>query len=287
MSNRQMVRQHYSLVDGNAKYNLNRGELDLVLKLIAEIKKEDVAFQEYTFKISELEKSMNKTLKHKQVEDMCVSIMKKPLEIEEEDGLLVIGWFSSLKYLRGSAQVIASFDPKLKPYLLDLQGNYLLVHLQHILPMKSEYSKKLYMFLKKWQGTNKRTWTVEELQEKMNVPKSFKKLYGNFKAKALNLDDINNHSDIFVEMEEIKIARKVTEIKFKITPQTKEPKSPQLFDNSELEVAEEYKKYIGNSTRNGKVKYLEMFTDGLVKATFENDDTRNFESIKSFEETIL
>ena len=68
------------------------------LTIISQIKKEDTEFKEYYFTIKELEKKMERKLNSKQLRDMAISLMSKPLLLPVNGRLdskhwSVIGWF--------------------------------------------------------------------------------------------------------------------------------------------------------------------------------------------------
>ncbi len=65
---RHYSKQSYVLV--NAKYALTRNEIDLILTLLTEIKKEDKDFQDYIFSLKDLEFKTSKKWHSKQLKDL-------------------------------------------------------------------------------------------------------------------------------------------------------------------------------------------------------------------------
>lgn len=135
------------------------------------------------------------------------------------------------------------------------------------MPLSSNYSIRLYQLFKEYEKLTKRTFTVEELQELLQVPKSLK-VYSNFKEKVLKVaeKELIENCDIFFEYEEIKQGRKVTEILFRIKPneEIKESVQGTLFDVP----TNKYSKYYGRSvsTAAGTKTVLEIVRekDGFV-----------------------
>jgi len=166
--------------------------------------------------------------------------MSKPLEIPTDDGWAVFNWFSKIQYIRGQAKFIVRIDKDLKPYLLELKKRFVKYNLKYILPLTSNYSIRIYQLLKEYQKLEKRTFTVAELQELLQVPKSLK-IYNRFKEKVLKVaqEELKEHCDIYFEKidyklgTEIKQGRKVTEIVFKIKTNKEllEKEQPSLFDS--------------------------------------------------------
>ncbi len=220
MTNRNMIKQSFEL--NNARYKLDAVELDIILKMISEIKNEDENFKEYRFKRSEIEQRLGKQLNKSSLKKTGESLMSKPLSIQRENGgFLIINWVSSFEYFSEVGEIEISFDPKLKPYLMDLQRNFVLTDLKEVLKLTSGYSKRLYMLFKQWIGMDQdKIIEVSELQDIFLVPKSLKR-YADFKSKIIDksLKMINDKTDLKVSYEAIKTGRSVTHLKFKIEKQ--------------------------------------------------------------------
>lgn len=225
LTNRNMVRQSNAL--NNARYSLNAVETDFVLKMIAEIKKEDPDFKPYKFKVTELETYFGKKLNRSTIKTMAHELRRKNLEIERENGgFLVTGWVSSFEYFPENGEIEMSFDPKLKPYLLELQGSYVLTDLRHILQLSSEYAKRIYGIMKQWQDFGKKEIEVAHWQKILEVPKSML-IYNRFKEKVIDVAvaQINEKTDLIVSYEPVKKdGRKVTHLiwTIKVKPTAKQ-----------------------------------------------------------------
>lgn len=210
LSNRNIVKQSYEL--NTARYRLSVVETDIIFKMVAEIKNEDKDFQTYTFKVTELEKALGRSLDRAYLKDTARNLMKKPLTINRGKGnFLTIGWLSSFEYFADRGEIELCFDPKLKPYLLELQGRFVKADIRYIFKLSSEYSKRIYTMFKQWEKLGKYEVSVEEWQKLLEVPDSLKR-YDNFKRKVLEVakNQINENTDLIVDFKEIKTGRKVT-----------------------------------------------------------------------------
>jgi plasmid replication initiation protein len=220
MSNRQIVKQDYKLV--NARYDLNLNEIKIILNAISEINIDDKDFQVYKIKLRNISQELeNQSLarSYTRIKKFCEDLLKKPLYIpRDHGGFLVVNWFASLEYISGSAEIEYEISPKLKPYLLELKERFVQYSLKYILPLKSTYSIKIYQLLKEYEKLKERTFELEELQMLLQVPESYKIKYNDFKKKVLQIAEreLKEHCDIYFEFEEIKKGRKVSEILFKI-----------------------------------------------------------------------
>jgi len=216
LTERNYTRQQSVII--NARYALTRAEIDIILVLLTAIHKEDKDFKDYKFTIKDLELKTGRQWNSKQLKDTVKSLFGKPLELpkENEEGWQIVGWFSYFDY-DGSGLITCRFDKALKPYLVDIQGRMILGDVRHLLPMKSSYSKRVYLLLKEYSKFGVRKFKVEELMEILKVPKSLK-VYADFKRKVLLRaeQDINKFTDLKVSLDEKKVRRKVTEITFHI-----------------------------------------------------------------------
>lgn len=216
LSNRNVVKQSYEL--NNAKYSLNAVETDLIMRMIAEIKNEDKDFHPYRFKVSELESKMGKKLNRDSLKTMATELRKKNLCIDKgKSGFLVTGWVSSFEYFADQGEIELCFDPKLKPYLLELQNRFAKADIRYIFQLSSEYAKRIYTIFKQWEQIGTYKIEVKEWQRILDVPKS-QMMYGEFKRKVIETakEQINDKTDLDVDYKEIKTGRKVTHLEWTI-----------------------------------------------------------------------
>ena len=220
MKNRNIVKQDYHLV--NAKYKLNTSEIKFIMTVLAQVDKDDVDFKEYEIKISELEAKLQSEQNETRLKQFAKKILSKPLEVPTNDGWVIFNWFEHIEYLRGHSKFKVSISKKLKPYLLELKERFVKYNLKYILPLTSNYSIRLYQLLKEYETLTRRTFTVTELQDLLQVPPSLK-IYNRFKEKVLVIaeKELIENCDIFFEFEEIKDGRKINEILFRIKPNSK------------------------------------------------------------------
>lgn len=223
LSERNYSRQSHIIV--NARYALAKNEIDLLLTLLTEIKKDDKDFKDYIFSLKDLEHKTSKKWQSKQLRETAKGLMSKPLEIEESaDRWEIINWFSYFKYRDGV--ITCRFDKGLKPYLLEMKNRFVVSDLRMVLPMRSSYSKRVYLMLKEYAKIGERTMELEGLQDLLRVPKSLKN-YADFKRKVLikSKEDINKFTDLKVDFKEIKLGRKVSKIVFIIKKNDEDLKS--------------------------------------------------------------
>lgn len=206
------VDKDYQLI--TARYKLSTVEQKLVLSIISMIRPTDTDFMNYQIPVSQFEFLTNND-NARRLKKYCKDLMSKPLEIETERGWTLFNWFAHIEYIKNDAMLECSVSPKLKPFLLELKENFKSYDLKYILDMQSEYSIRIYELLKKAERMGYFEIDLEELQELLQVPDSFKR-YDNFKRKVLQVTSIEiaKLTDIYFDFQEIKHGKKVAKIKF-------------------------------------------------------------------------
>lgn len=236
----------------NCSYDLSLEEQKLILTLASMVQPNDEDFKPYKFKIADFMEllGVDTKTKYTEVPKITKELMKKVFEIEEDDTLIQTAWLSSATYKKGSGMVEIEFSPKLKPYMLKLNGLFTQYKLANILSMKSKYSPRIYEILKcnefKQQGYIE--IEVEELRKLLKADNVYPK-YNDFKRYILERTqkELKKISDISFDFEETKTGRKVTSIKFFI-------KSNKKFnDSKELSV--------DIDTKNDIIKLVELMKD--------------------------
>lgn len=223
LSNRNYSKQYYLIV--NAQYALLPNEIDLVLTVLTEIKKEDEDFKTYSFTKAELEQKTNKKWDSIQLKNTVKGLMTKPLEIKVKDNIegkelsywQIFNWFSSFRY-RSDGIITCRFDSDLKPYLLGIKERFVISDLRMMLLMKSSYSKRIYLLLKEYAKIGHREFELETMHNLLKTPKSHKDRFNKFKQSVLDrsIKDINKFTDLKIEYELIKRAKRIIKIKFTI-----------------------------------------------------------------------
>jgi len=285
MNKSMTVSQDFPLV--NAKYKLHTSEMKFILCAMTQLdSKNDEILQEYEIKVSELEQKLQTKQNETHLKQFAKKLMSKPLEVPTEDGWIVANWFSDIEYIRGQAKFKVRFSEKLKPYLLQLKERFVAYNLKYILPLTSTYSVRIYQLLKEYEKLTKRYFTVEELQELLQVPKSYKP-YGKFKQKVLQVaeKELLEHTDIYFTIEEEKKGRKVSRLIFRIYKNThkKEAEEARLLD---AQVPKDYSNLYGMNCRiKGKIcEHLLIVTelaDGSLNCSFRSGEHYRFESVKA------
>jgi plasmid replication initiation protein len=221
LTERNYSKQYHLIV--NAQYALLPNEIDLVLTMLTEIKKEDEDFKTYSFTKAELEKKTNRKWDSMQLKDTVKGLMSKPLEIKVKENIKgkefqywqIFNWFSSFRY-RSDGIITCRFDADLKPYLLGIKERFVISDLRMMLLMKSSYSKRIYLLLKEYSKIGHREFELETMHSLLKTPKSHKDRYSKFRQSVLDrsMKDINKFTDLKIEYQVFKRAKKIVRVKF-------------------------------------------------------------------------
>ena len=251
---KHLVVQHNNLIA--SKYDLNLSEMRLILEAIHQVEKDDVDFKEYKIDVDSFLELVNtkNVSEYSRVKEFCKTILSKPLEIPKENGnFLYCNWFSHLEFDPKYRSINYSFDPKLKPYLIELKEKFTKFDIRILLKFKSFYALRIYMLLKTeiWKGKKvEYIVKVDDFRIMLKLENKYK-LYGHFKNRVLEIAKkyINEVSDIEIDYEDIKLGRKVESIRFKV-----KYKSQTLEDNS----------------KEGKIDF-KTFKNNIIENYINND----------------
>ncbi len=202
-----------------AKYRLPLTEMRLVLKLASVIEREDEDFKDYTFQVGSLLNEFDiGNDNYNEIKKATSGLIERVLKIQEPDGLLQISFLSSAKYIENKGTVKLCFDPKLKPYLMQLKENFTVYQFDNIKRLKRTYAIRFYELLKQYQTIGTRKFQLDELRDILGIGKEEYQRYNDFKRYAIlpAQKELKAKTDISFEFKENKVKRKVTEIIFVI-----------------------------------------------------------------------
>jgi len=219
---KEMIVKHNKIIE--SKYDMTVTEAKIIAKLTSMIEKDDEDFKEHVFKSRDLLEELglgekNYTALEDSVDRLLSRIIEIKLNTYDKKGnrdVLKTTFLSSCIYKHSTSEIILSYDPKLKPYFLQLKKNFTKYYLVNILELKSFYSIRIYELLKQYEKIRERTIDLEELKKMLGAENKSYNRYNNFKRKVLlqAKDEINEKTDLEVDFEELKTGRKVTSIRF-------------------------------------------------------------------------
>lgn len=209
------------------KFSFSLLELRLFSLIVSMIDDRDEDFKVYKIAVKDIMKTFNlksKTI-YAEIQQITTSMLKKIIIIPiQENGIqkeIKSTLMSSFKYeVSGRGFIEATFNPILKPYLLQLKNRFLLYNLSNILQIGSATSIRIFELLKTFEGVGQKTFSLQELKEILGVENNYSK-YSNFKTKILlkSQKDLEMFTDIRFTFKEIsENSRRVEKIQFLIHP---------------------------------------------------------------------
>jgi plasmid replication initiation protein len=218
-----MVRKSNELIE--AKYQIHDiGEQRVICMLLAQIQPNDEDFKAYRLSVVNFAKVLGLTgnSTYETLDRIASSLVSRKISIKNEKSFLHMNWLSSARYEHGSGYIELSFDPNLKPYLLQLKSHFTQYKLDNVLHFKSQYSIRLYEFLKKesFKAKNRKFekyFEYEELREIFSIRKTEYLKFSHFKDKTINpaVLEISHKSDINIYLVQYgKTGKKITNVTF-------------------------------------------------------------------------
>ena len=130
-------------------------------------------------------------------------------------------WVTAIDYQPGRGELQTYFAPKIIPYLSQLSSEFTRYRLQYVASMNSVYAIRLYELLVQWQGSGEREVEVDWLKDKFQITDKYPRLF-DFKKRVLQpaVDEINEHSNLWVRYGQRKSGRVVIALQFQFGVKT-------------------------------------------------------------------
>lgn len=221
---RKLVRKSNYLIE--ASYKLSAIEQKIILTLVSMIKPDDREFKKYLLKISNIAQMIGLNTKndYSYIKNTTKDLLGKVFTITTPRSELQTHWFSSVEYFDNKGEVEITFDPKLKPFLLQLKERFTTYHLQEAVQLKSSFSIRMLELLHQYEKLGERVFGVKKLRSLLGVEEDQYKLYADFKKRVILAaqKELAAKTNISFEFTEIKNSYAVEKLRFKIIPATRE-----------------------------------------------------------------
>jgi plasmid replication initiation protein len=225
----KLIKKANQLIEAHYKFDV--WETRLFLAVLSNIRKDDMDFKPYRIWYKDVIRTFG--LKSGQsyglLRDAARSLMGKVFKVSSitEDGFqrdTEYHIIRSVNYLaegetgKGIANqefIDVTFDPQMKPLLLQLQKNFTAYDLQNIVKLGT-YPVRVYELLKQYEVIGERTLEFEEMKRMFELTEEYP-LFANFYQKVIepSLQQINAHTDLLVtQVDKVKAGRKVVALRF-------------------------------------------------------------------------
>lgn len=219
----------------NASYNLDLVEQRLILLAIVEARESGRginANRPLTVHASSYINQFNvaRQTAYQALKDACKDLFARQFSYQEkrEKGVANVTsrWVSQIAYIDDTASVELIFSPAIIPLITRLEEQFTSYELEQVSNLTSAYAVRLYELLIAWRSTGK-TPVIElsEFRAKMGVLDGEYTRSDNFKKWVIEkpIEQINEHTDITVKVDQHKTGRSITGFSFKFK-QKQQPK---------------------------------------------------------------
>ena len=268
-----------------ATYRLSLQEQRLLLCLCSKIKPDDQDFQPYTFSARALadEIGIGGNNFYSNLKKTTRSILLKTLTVYKPSGILQAGWLSSAEYFDKEGALELCFDPKLKPYLLQVKAGFTAYRLAEALSFKSKYSLRVFEVAKRFQAKGKYVFDLKEFREMIGLADNELVNYGHFRTRVLEpaVKEINKRTDLVIGFSPQKTGRAITHLLFTVATKPATPAKPEPTPELDAPGIEDLINLIPDSLRNLKatksrlVKALQRHDAAYIRQQIEYTNKKN------------
>lgn len=216
----EIVVQHNNLME--ARYRLSLQEKRVVIWLASQVQQTDGDFKEHVLsikKFAELTDVRGDRL-YSELQAITRRLMQRIISIYPigENRLIQVAWLGAADYKFDQGTVSLSFHPHLQPFMLNLKNHFTALNLSDLMGLQSIYSIRIFELIKQYESIGKREISLKDLREYCGVTPDKYKKFNDLKKRIIEsaTEEINEKTDIFISYEEVKIARKITSIRFSI-----------------------------------------------------------------------
>lgn len=225
-----------------AQYRLSVAEQRIILACIKHVRRDEKITDDELYSVSatqiaELSGTSTKQA-YRELEKAALRLKQRDVRLLEEPNgqgkkrkVMVTGWVQTIIYVEDEGRVELRFTKDMLPYLSELSTQFTRYSLADVAQMTSGHAIRLYELLCQWRNLGRREVSIEwlrqafQLNDKYPAIKDFKRW-----VIAPAVEQINEHSPLWVKYEQRKTGRRVSHLAF-IFGEKKPTKLVQSKDN--------------------------------------------------------
>ena len=213
--------------------NLTLDELKLLRFIIMQTKKCDKELYEFELSAKDFAKLLEVNIKtndlYKRLQTMVKHLMQEVIYIgdDSQKKWVMFHWVDVCRYDNG--KVTIKISDELKPFLVELRGNFTRYQLSEIISFKSSYAIRIYEILNSYMNENNLPYadnaveisiSVEELRKNTDTVNKFERPY-DFKKKVVDtaIREINDKSKYHITATPYKSGKAIVGFDFLIESQ--------------------------------------------------------------------
>lgn len=205
-----------------ARYKLDLVQQKTLMYLISKIDSvKDVDFKNITVEIKDLCDVMGIKYNGRSLKEFQDSIQKlsdKSLWVDTGPQIRLMRWLQRVDIDKGSASVTVRFDELMEPFLLQIHNCFVQYQLVNVLPMKSQYSLRMYELIKSHETQGKWEVSLEELKKLLFLEQGAYERYDVFRRRIIDssIVEICNYTDLMVAFTPKRKDRKIVSLSFEM-----------------------------------------------------------------------
>ena len=262
----------------HARYEMTALQKKVLLMLISKIQNDDSDFKPYRIHAREFLEAadLKSTQIYAKLRQATEGLLSKVFHIQKPTGLLQITILSSAEYFEGKGLMELCFDPKLKPYLLQLKEQFTMMPLREVLSLRSIYAIRIYEMMQQFKSTGFFVTGVDDLKYKLGIEDKYKS-YNLFKKNVIyQAQKELETTDMAFNFKEIKKGKKVERLEFRLLP----PKdTPLTAEQTELFI--KLTKDLGLTENQAKKVVLRVPAKDINKTIFDIKQTHRDGKVKT------
>lgn len=154
---------------------------------------------------------------YKQIQAAIKRIYDRSIKTEDKERITEFRWVSSRTYFKKEGRFRIAMTDEVMPYLTQLKGQFTQYQLKNIAYFNSVHSIRIYELITQYRSVGNREISVDKLKECLQVEEKYSAFF-DFKKRVLTpaIAEINEKSDLFIEVEQIKRGRSIVALRFTI-----------------------------------------------------------------------
>lgn len=170
---------------------------------------------------------------YKQIQMAIDRIAERWVKTEDEDRVTEFRWVSSKTYFKKEGRFRIGLTNEIMPYLTQLKGQFTQYQLRNVAGFNSVHAIRIYELVTQYRSIGNREITIENLKEWLQVEDKYPR-FNNFKQWVIDpsVTEINEKSDLFIEVEQIKRGRSIHTLNFIISPKPQAVEKPKNLTKS-------------------------------------------------------
>lgn len=220
-----MIRKAHPIVE--AGYKLTIAEQRIILLSLAKLDNRDINQASVILYAKDYAKhfGISEKLAYGELERASKRLYDRSIILKGENETTEFRWIESrTRYHKGEGRISFEFSRRVMPYLfeLDKRLGFTQYELLSVSGFKSAYSIRLYELAVKLLGMKNQKVEIDELRRILQLDDKYQE-FKRLKRDVINLacNEINEKSDLLLNIEPVKLGRKIVALEFQVTKKAK------------------------------------------------------------------